>query len=161
MNNEKLWRDLKTLPLSLFMRSRRTGPRHRSLCRDSWSRMRDTEASTKIPRLPGKLQYSLPDNLVTSVNLADWEFPYKFSDLLRTKSVTIPTESETGNYKKLGRGDYSRCIRHLEPQFWVSYSRRAGGQFWNIDEFQHAMSRILEKHISRSKRCELYLNWKI
>ncbi len=101
MNNEKLWRDLKTLPLSLLMRSRRTGSRHRFQCRDLWSQKCDTEVCTKIPRLPVKRQYSLPDNLVTSVNLADWKFPYKYSDLLRTMSVTISTESETGSFKKV------------------------------------------------------------
>ncbi len=139
-NNEKLRRKLQILPLSSLMRSRRTGPRHSSQCHDSWSQQRDTEASAKIPRLPGQLQYSLPDSLVTTVNLADWEFPDKYSDLLRTRSVTIPTESETGSYKKLGRSDYIRCIRHVEPQFWVRYTRKASGQFWNIKDFQHAIS---------------------
>ncbi|PBK82304.1 hypothetical protein ARMGADRAFT_1090517 [Armillaria gallica] len=52
---------------------------------DSSSQKRDTKASAKIPRLPGQLQYSLPDSLVTTVNLADWEFPYNYSDLLRTR----------------------------------------------------------------------------
>ncbi len=80
---------------------RRTGPRHRFQCRDLWSQKCDTEASTKIPRLPVKRQYSLPDNLVTFVNFADWKFPYKYSDLLRTMSVTISTESEMGSYKKV------------------------------------------------------------
>ncbi len=85
----------------------------------------------------GKLQYSLPDSLVTTVILADWEFPYKFSDLLRTKSVTIPTESETGSYKKLGRSDSIRCIKDVKPQIRLRYSRRArGARLWNIEEFQ-------------------------
>ncbi|PBK82281.1 hypothetical protein ARMGADRAFT_1090502 [Armillaria gallica] len=84
----------------------------------------------------GRPQYSLPDSLVTTVKLADWEFPYKYSDLHRTKSVTIPTESETGSHNKLGQGDCIRCIKDVKPQFWLRYSRRAGAQLWNIEEFQ-------------------------